>query len=102
MSENLNFRNRLDKELSEIVLSDTKKLEVLEKVGKSHGRLGYLLNLEIRIPLKPMAAALLITVSGFVFSFVGVTRVTDSDLKKSRIIVIDNTDGRSSYDSYKD
>lgn len=95
------FRDRLDKELGGLAFSAEAEKKVLEAVKKPGNRLNAFLNRELRIPVQPFAAALLITATLMIYVFVGDFRVSPEDKQKSRIVVVENSDGRQGNDIYK-
>ena len=114
----MNFRHKLDSEMKNTVFPDAARKKVLERAA-GHGRaaasgnrlsgvkkwresLHSLMNMELRIPVKPLVVALLITVSGIVYACVGVTRVSAEDIRKSSITVVDSNQGGQADGIYKD
>lgn len=59
------------------------------------------MNLELRIPVKPLVVALLITVSGIIYACVGITRVSAEDIRNSSIAVVDSNRGGQADGIYK-
>lgn len=64
-------------------------------------RLQSFMNLELRIPVKPLVVALLITVSGIVYACFGITRVSAEDIRNSSIAVVDSNQGGQADGIYK-
>lgn len=124
------FRDRLDSELEHIKFTDRLKKEVLErsagqqkgldstkthsnrKAGRTHSRterkmrplperLYLLLNTELRIPVKPVVVALLVTVSGLIFTCADTAGVSAEEIRKSRIEVVETKNGGQPDDIYK-
>ncbi len=65
-------------------------------------RLYSFMNLELRIPVKPLVVALLITVSGIVYACFGIARVSAEDIRNSSIAVVDGNRGGQADGIYKD
>jgi len=124
MMSDFNFRGRLDSELKNIEFTEQSKQKVLERVkkdvahysdrssqiGLKHGQtytawleqVNRFLEIELRIPVKPLAVALLITMSGLVYGCIGAAGVSAEEMQKSSITVIDSNNGGQSNDLYKD
>ncbi|HEX2945430.1 MAG TPA: hypothetical protein VHT96_05715 [Clostridia bacterium] len=64
-------------------------------------RLHSFMNLELRIPVKPLVVALFITVSGIVYACFGVTRVSAEDIRRSSITVVNSNQGGQADGIYK-
>jgi hypothetical protein len=96
------FRNRVDKELGGMDFSSEAKKRVLNTVKRPGSRLSIFLNMELRIPVQPFAAALLIAATVMVYVVVSVTRVTPEEVQKSTIVFVENSNGRHENDIYKD
>ncbi len=126
----MNFRNRLDSEMKDVVFTDKSRNKVLERAA-GHGiaaqrgnadilgstaalpdwrasgaktwreRLYSFMNQELRIPVKPLVVALLITVSGIVYACVGIARVSAEDIRNSSIAVVDSNRGGQADGIYK-
>lgn len=95
------FRERVDRELGGIAFSTEARQRVLDTVKRPGNRLSAFLNRELRIPVQPFAAVMLIAVTVMIYVFAGVARVSPEDIKKSRIVVVENGDGRQGNDIYK-
>ena len=89
------FKKGIDSELVGLKFSDDAAQKVLKAVGKPQGRLKAFLEREIRIPVQPIAAALLIAATVMAYAVAGATRVTPEDVQKSRIVVVENDGGRN-------
>ena len=114
----MNFRHKLDSELKNIVFPDAARKKVLERVAGHRSAaasdrrltgvkarresLHSFMNMELRIPVKPLVIALLITVSGIVYACVGVARISAEDIRKSSITVVDSNLGGQADGIYKD
>jgi hypothetical protein len=102
---NSDFKKRLDWELEHIVFTAQKRSEVLkraeEREPSPQRRLHEFLNAEIRIPVRPLVIALLITISGLVYAGIGVTSVSAEEIEKSSITVMESKDGGQADDLYK-
>jgi hypothetical protein len=131
----MNFRDKLDSEMKDVVFTDKSRNKVLERAALHsraaerrndalHGnadirdraaspdrrvsgakvwreRLQSFMNLELRIPVKPLVVALLITVSGIVYACFGITRVSAEDIRNSSIAVVDSNQGGQADGIYK-
>ncbi len=64
-------------------------------------RFQFFMNMELRIPVKPLVVALLITVSGIVYACIGITRVSAEDIRNSSIAVVDSNQGGQTDGIYK-
>lgn len=95
------FKKRIDRELGGLEFTAQAEQRVLAAVGKPRGRISAFLDREIRIPVRPFAAALLIAATVTAYAVAGVVRVSAEDVQKSRIEIIDNNDGRYGDDIYK-
>lgn len=121
---NSNFRKRLDSELEHIVFSAQKRSEILKRAEEGElspvrepspkrkvflsgelsplkERLLAFLNVEIRIPVRPLVIVLLITLSGLIYAGIGLTGVSAEEIKKSSITVVESKDGGQINDIYK-
>lgn len=83
------FRKKVDQELEGIRLSEEALERIRREVRKPGAKIRRLLEKEITIPLRPLAAAVLITVTGIVYLGSAAIRITEEDVRKSRITVIE-------------
>lgn len=95
------FKERIDKELGGMAFSAEASQRVLDAVKKPGSRLNAFLNKELRIPVQPLAAALLLAATLMIYVLAGEIKVSPEDIQKSRITVVENSDGRQANDIYK-
>lgn len=98
-------QNRLESLRSAVYNSDRisrQELELKQTYALWLERINGFLETELRIPVKPLAVALLITLSGFIYGFIGAAGVSAEEVQKSSITVMDGTGGGQADELYKD
>ena len=124
---NLRFKDRLDSELQHMEFTAQSRQKVLErakelqedqkrsvnislkhvlKLGQTYmvwlERIKGFLDTELKIPVTPVAVALLITLSSLIYGCIGVTNVSAEEIQKSSITVVDGNQGGQANELYKD
>lgn len=79
-----------------------RKLKHGQIYGEWLKRINRFLETELRISVKPLVVALLITLSGLVYSCIGVAGVSAEEMQKSSITVVDSSIGGQADELYKD
>jgi hypothetical protein len=100
---NLNsIRSRLDTELKDITFKESCKDRVRQDIHKPQSRLRALMEREIIIPVRPFAAALFIVAAGVIYALAASLTVSSHDIEKSKIILIENSEGGGQDNVFKD
>ncbi len=97
----LNFKDRLEQELKGVTFSEANKKKVLQEVGKPQSRLRTLMEREILIPVRPLAAAVFIAAAGLIYALSASLAVSGRDIEKSKIVIVDDRDGGQQNNGYK-
>lgn len=96
MSGRIHFKERLDCELETVEFPEDRKNKVIKQISGPQSRWFRFLEKEIRIPLVPVVAAVVLLIAGFAYTCTGIIDYSETEMRQSRISVKENIQGGGS------